>query len=323
MKLFRFLPLPVLTAALLMGYNANAQQKKPKTWEEQKAARLGPLSEDAIQKIAEAAPSTGTSTPKKERKILVFWRCGGFVHTSINEGNEALRVMGEKTKAFSSDFSDDYAVFTKENLAQYDLLLFNNTTHLNFPEESMKEAIVDFVAQGKGIAGLHAASDNFTKWKFAGDMIGGQFNGHPWNAGGTWAFQLDDPDHPINKAFEKEGFWHQDEIYQYQPDTFVGAKKLRILVSLDMTKEENTKVMNEKANAKYGTNKRQVPVSWIREYEGGRVFYTNLGHRDETFWNTQVLQHMLDGIQYALGDLEADATPTGENPAKPVPAPQK
>ena len=143
-----------------------------------------------------------------------------------------------------------------------------------------------------------------------------QFGGHPWNAGGTWAFKLDDPEHVLNAAFGGKGFWHTDEIYQYKPETFEGPQVLRLLVSLDMAQDEVSKQIND--------GPREVPVSWLREAGDGRVFYTNFGHREETFSNPAILRHMLDGIQYALGDLEADATPTAKAaPKTPALAPSK
>ena len=206
------------------------------------------------------------------------------------------------TRPIRRDLADTYDVFTAENLANYDAIIFNNTTHLKFEDPLHRSAVIAFMKAGKGIVGIHAASDNFYKWDDAARIIGGQFNGHPWGAGGTWAFKLDDPNHTLNKAFGSKGFWHKDEIYQYKPDTFVGEDNLRILVSLDMNQDE--------VSGRIKKEKREVPVSWLREYEGGRVFYSNFGHNSDTFWSEPMLQHFLDGIQYALGDLEADATPT-------------
>jgi uncharacterized protein len=137
-------------------------------------------------------------------------------------------------------------------------------------------------------------------------MVGGIFAGHPWNAGGTWAFKLDDPKHVLNAAFDGKGFWHQDEIYQYSADSYQGPEVLRILVSLDMNQAEVSKQIND--------GPREVPVSWVRRVGNGRVFYTNFGHREETFRSPAILRHMLDGIQFALGDLEADAEPTAKAP---------
>ena len=83
---------------------------------------------------------------------------------------------------------------------------------------------------------------------------------------------------------------------------------LRVLVSLDMTKDEVAKKIDD--------GPREVPVSWVRTAGDGRVFYTNFGHREESYRNRMILRHMLDGIQFALGDLAGDAKPTAQAPAR-------
>ena len=306
-------PIVILVAALSILPTLSAQNKKPKTWEELKTEKFKPLTAEEKEKVASALPAKATAKPKKERKLLVFYRCGGFIHTSIPAGNHTLVEMGKKTGAFSADLADDYSVFTTENLAKYDAILFNNTTRLKFPDPKQREAILEFTKGGGGIAGIHAAGDCFHNWPEGAALIGGLFAGHPWGAGGTWAFQLDEPNHTINKAFRGQGFWHQDEIYQYNPNTFVGPENIRILVSLDMTKKiVSDKLNGPKRNKAFPPGPRDVPVSWIREYGKGRLFYSNLGHNKQTNWAPNVLQHYLDGLQYAFGDLEADATPTAK-----------
>ncbi len=293
-----------------------AMAQKPDPWLEKKAARFKPLSDSQKQKIADAIPRETTAKPKQQRRILMFFRCEGFIHGSIPYGNHAIQQIGEQTGAFRVDLADTYDVFTPDNLAQYDCILLNNTTHMKFPTSEHEKAFVDFVKSGKGLAGFHAASDNFGKHPECCAMVGGQFNGHPWNAGGNWAFKLDDPDHTLNKAFAGNGFWHKDEIYQYKPETYQGPEVLRLLVSLDMSKKEVSERIND--------GPREVPVSWVRKAGKGRVFYTNFGHREDTFSNPVILRHMCDGIQYALGDLEADDVPTASTGDKePALAPAK
>lgn len=288
---------------LLIASLANAQEKKD-AWLETKAKRFKPLTEEQQTAIRNAIPNDVAASPKQPRKVLIFDRCEGFVHASIPFGNFAMAEMGEKTKAFDSDLAGTYDVFTDSNLKQYDAILLNNTTHLQFPEPSQMNAFLDFITDGKGLIGLHAASDNFGRHPRCLEVVGGIFAGHPWGAGGTWAFKLDDPKHVLNKAFDGNGFWHKDEIYQYNPDSYVGTDVLRVLVSLDMSKDE--------VSSRIKDGPREVPVSWIRTVGDGRVFYTNFGHREDTFQNPTILKHVLDGIQYALGDLEADATPTAK-----------
>jgi type 1 glutamine amidotransferase len=274
-----------------------------------------PLSEEQLDLIAAAVPQSATAKPQSPRRALVFYRCAGFVHGSIPYGNAALQIAGEKTGAYTADVTDSYDVFTAENLQQYDCIILNNTTNMEFPEASQLTAFMDFIAGGKGLVGIHAASDNFGRHPECRAIVGGEFGGHPWGAGGTWAFKLDDPDHVLNQAFAGQGFWHKDEIYQYKPETFVGDGVLRVLVSLDMSKDKVSKRIND--------GPREVPVSWVRKAGDGRVFYTNFGHNESTFQEPTILRHLIDGIQYALGDLEADAIPTSEiEPIEPALAPE-
>jgi type 1 glutamine amidotransferase len=303
--------------SLVVAQQKPSDRNKPQqsqAWENKKKTALPEVTDEQKADIAAALPKKPTAKPKSPRKILIFYRCEGFIHKSIAQGNVALVELGNKTGAYSADLADTYDVFTPENLAQYDLVLFNNTTRLTFDDPAHREALMGFIKNGKGIAGIHAAADNFNSWPEAVEMMGGNFNGHPWTAGGTWAFKLDDPENPLNAAFNGEGFMHKDEIYQYKPESFAGTDKLRILVSLDMSKAINAEVLENpkfaKFNEIYGSGPREVPVSWCRDYGKGRLFYSNLGHNPDTFWNPAVLQHYLDGIQFALGDLPANASPS-------------
>lgn len=313
----------ILTLTLVCFVTAqNQEEKKPQTWPEKAAERFKDNPTAEHRATIDAGIPSRTADPAKARKVLVFYRCEGFIHTSIPFGNYAMEALARETGAFTVDLADEYDVFTKENLAQYDGIIFNNTTHLK-PSGPQRAAILDFVNSGKGIIGLHAAADNFNGWDEGIAMIGGIFDGHPWTAGGTWAFKVEDPDHPLNAAFKGRGLWHKDEIYWYKAENFEGRDKLRVLLSLDMSKPKNAEPLkNEKWKGKIeDPTKIDVPVSWCREIGKGRLFYTNLGHNDMTFADKTVLQHMLDGIQYALGDIEADAIPSDKIKVEVVSAP--
>ncbi len=314
------------SVCFLAAQNQNPAPEKPKTWEEKAAERFGANPTDEHKAQIEANLPTATAKPAEPRRILVFYRCEGFIHTSIPFANHALAKIAEATGAFSADFADQYDVFTKENLGKYDAIVFNNTTALN-PDEAQRAAILDYIQEGKGIVGLHAAADNFNEWEEGIALIGGIFNGHPWNAGGTWAFKVEDPGHPLNAAFGGKGFWHRDEIYWYKPENFQGREKLRVLLSLDMAKAENRKpIENEKETPKLlgkAPADVDVPVSWCREVGQGRLFFTNLGHNDLTFADRAALQHILDGIQYAVKDIDADATPSGSVKVEAASAPEQ
>ncbi len=294
--------------AILATQHVACAQDPSDPWTKKKAQSFKPLTAEQISSIEKAGPEDAAAKPKKARRVLVFYRCEGFVHGSIPYANLAIETMGKKSGAFTADLADTYDVFNSENLKKYDCILLNNTTGMQFTKPEQQNAFLDFIMGGKGLAGIHAASDNFGRHPECRAIVGGEFGGHPWNAGGNWAFKLDDPEHVLNKAFGGKGFWHTDEIYQYKPETYEGTKVLRVLVSLDMKQNEVSKLIKD--------GPREVPVSWLRQAGEGRVFYTNFGHREDTFSKPAILKHMLDGIQYALGDLQADATPTAAAPEK-------
>ena len=274
----------------LLGLSASAA--------DQQMPELSPAN---LDKIESALPAKATAKPKKPHKILVFWRCEGFFHGGgIAASTKAIALMGEKTGAYTTDVSADYDAFDAANLAKYDAVVLNNTTKLALPDEAKKQALLDFVRGGKGLIGIHAATDNFYDWPEAAQMIGGTFNRHPWGAGGTWAFKIDDPDHVLNRAFAGKGFKLKDEIYQFKAP--YSREQQRVLLSLDLSDAAT-------AAKKGGRADKDYAVAWIKKYGNGRVFYCSLGHDANVFQEPVILRFYLDGIQYALGDLAADATP--------------
>lgn len=258
------------------------------------------VSEDEVAKITSAAPDKAAVEPKQQRKILVFNFCQGFKHSSIPYCSKAIEVLGSKTGAFTCDVRADKSAFTAGNLKQYDAIIFNSTTKLTFDDQQRK-AIMDFVKGGKGIVGIHGATDNFYKWPEAAEMMGGTFDGHPWVAKGTWAIKIEDCKNPVAAAFNCKDFKLSDEIYRTKQINL--RKNARVLIGLDMTDETN---LNAKGVRKDDVD---IPISWIRDFGKGRVFYCGLGHNHEIFWNRAILKHYLDGIQFAMGDLKADTTP--------------
>ncbi len=268
-------------------------------------AKLRDLTANEVEKMEQVIPTEAKVKPEKTRKILVFWRCEGFYHESIPVINKAIEALGKKTGAYEAVTSDDMNMFSADKLAEFDAIVFNNTTKLDFNEPGRRQALMDFVKGGKGIVGIHAATDNFYDWPEAAEMMGGLFISHPWTSGGVWAIKNADPNHPLNAAFKGEGFKIKDEIYRQKKLNAVENR--RILLSLDWD-DPATKQANGAQESD-----RDMPVSWIRNYDKGRVFYCGLGHNNEVFYRPAILQHVLDGIQFAIGDLKVDATPVKEN----------
>ncbi len=264
------------------------------------------ISAEELQKIEKAVPKEAAAKPQKPRKMLVFTRGKGLVHNSIPYATKALELMGKKTGAFDIVVSDDMSIFKAESLKPFDAICLNNSNRMDFTDAAMRKSLTDFVRSGKGVVGIHAATTNFSSkppvggvdWPEAAEMMGGIFAGHHWRSGqGEWAVKNNDPDHPLNAGFGGKGFKIADEIYMY---TNFQKDSVRVLLSLDFNDPKTASVKREQTF---------VPISWVRNWGNGRVFYCSLGHDNHVFWNPAVLKHYLDGIQFVLGDLPVDTTP--------------
>ncbi len=296
----KLIALAVLLAAAGV---ASAQQPPPR-----------PITPEESAALEKNLPKDPLARPEKPRKVLVFYRTEGFVHDSIGIGRDVLRRLGEATGAFTVEESDSMDAFDSANLERFDAVVFLNTTGLKFENPAHRKALLDFVAAGKGVVGIHAATDNFPNWPEGQALMGGVFHGHPWNAGDRVAIKLDDPGHTVNRGFRGSGFWIFEEIYQLKEP--YSRENLRVVMSLDMSRPENIRAREaiRREDGDFG-------ISWVKKEGPGRVFYTSLGHRRDIYLVPQILKHFLDGIQFALGDVEMDAVPSARLAAVPVPAP--
>ena len=258
-----------------------------------------------IRKMEAAMPTEAVVKPAQPRRLLVIDRCEGFKHSSVPFWDKALQIMGEKTGAFSVVITDDVNMLKADTLGQFDAVCFNNTTHLKLSPATTPElckSLMGFIKGGKGIVGIHAATDNFYEWPEAMEMMGGKFTGHPWTSGGTWAFKIDQPDHPLMVPFGGQGFKISDEIYRTDPPLYSRDKAL-VLMSLDLSDPatKNAKGVRE--------GDEDTGISWVKTWGQGRMFYCSLGHNHDITWTPPVLEHYLRGIQFAMGDFKVDTKP--------------
>lgn len=256
---------------------------------------------EAEARVDDAVSQLRALPPVQPRHVLIFHRTEGYVHRAIPLANHALQAMGEQTGAFTFETSEDMSLFDAANLERFDAIILNSTVKLSFDDPARRESLLEFVRSGKGLVGIHAATDNFFDFPEAEAMIGGLFDGHPWVAKGSWAIQIEEPDHPLCRHFKDRAFRVNDEIYQFKGS--YSRKNQRVLISMDMDDQINRAAPKIRHD--------DVGISWIKPYGAGRVFYCSLGHNDAIYWDPEILQHYLSGIQYALGDLEADDSPTG------------
>lgn len=278
------------------------------------AAEGGSKREQSISKALEGIES---AKPKQKRKLLVFSLTRGFRHGSIGTGKIALRLMGEKTGAYEAVVSDDLENFEPGKIDGFDAICFLNTTHEVFSppkgamekmddrrkkeavarEVRLKKSLMDFIKSGKGFIGIHAATDTFYQWPEYGEMIGGYFDGHPWNSRSRVSVKVEDGQekHACCAHLEGKNLDFREEIYQFKAP--YDSKKVHMLLRLDPGQTDISR--GKRSDKDYG-------VSWLKHHGKGRVFYCSLGHNNHIFKNPKVLQHYLKGVQWALGDLAVE-----------------
>jgi type 1 glutamine amidotransferase len=228
-------------------------------------------------------------------RILVFSKIGawrdlahtlpGYYHQSIPAGQAMLRRLGEE-EGFTLSFTDSSAAFTEEGLAPFDATIFLNPNGyvFNAPERAVFQ---NFIRAGKGYVGIHAAANCELDWPWYRELIGACETGvHANKADGK--ITLLEPSHRSTQALPKT-FSVQDEWLSYDRDVrSMEGEPFNVLA-----------VVDESAYREGATT--QHAISWCREFEGGRTWYTGFGHHAEAFANPHVVEHIRGGIRYALG----------------------
>ena len=274
-----------------------------------------------ISAMMAALPEKPYATPQSLRHVLVLGRATGWVHTSIPLAAKMVEYLGDKTGAWMTTITYDAAAITPENLKQYDAIFLDSTTgaFLDDPNDKAvtdlrKRALMDFVKGGKGLAGIHAATDAYHTngptptgtWPEFNEMIGGFFKFH-WTYPTLIPVKVDDPNSPLTVMFPARGFEMVDETYTFPQDSF-SRKRVHVLTSINygrMSAEDKAKepAANRRTDGDYA-------LSYIQHVGNGRVFYEAHGHDEKIYYGRPFVAHMLAGIQYALGDLKADDSPS-------------
>ena len=218
---------------------------------------------------------------KKEAKILVFSKTAGFRHTSsIDAGKKYMMQLGKDNK-FGVDTTERPDAFTAENLKQYSAVVFLCTTG-NVLNEEQQKAFEQFIRKGGGYLGIHSAADTEYEWPWFGELNGAYFKNHPRPQEAI--FNVVDVNN-ISTAHLSKVWKRSDELYNFK---WIGTD-LHVLITID----ENSYTG--------GANGDSHPMAWYHDFDGGRAFYTALGHDNKSWEDPLYLQHVLGGIKYAMG----------------------
>jgi cytochrome c len=258
-------------------------------------------------------------------RVLVFSRTTGFRHPSIEPAVEAIRRLGDEN-GFLVDHTEDPTLFRSEELARYRAVVFLHTTGEPIAAPSERAAFEEFIRAGGGYVGIHAASDqdegSRSSWPWYGRLVGAYFGGHPLYSSrpegdevcgfgpivschdGTTT--VEDVVHPATAHLARASAsapptWEvYDEFYGF--DTNPRAN-VHVLLTLD----EST-YLGDPRQIPFGPGfmGEDHPIAWCHEFEGGRSFYTGLGHDTQLFENDAYLRHLLGGIRWAAGTVAGD-----------------
>jgi uncharacterized protein len=215
-----------------------------------------------------------------EYKVLVFSKTNGYRHESIEAGIEAVKKLGADNN-FSVDATEDSLDINDNKLSGYQAIIFLSTTMKVLGEQEEK-ALQNFIHKGGGFVGIHAATDCEYNFPWYVKMIGASFLSHPKQQ--VAKLMVVDNTHLSTKHLP--AVWERkDEWYNFKsmnPD-------VKVLIKIDETSYEG------------GKNGDNHPMAWFHDFEGGKIFYTELGHTKESYSEPFFLQHILGGIQYSLG----------------------
>ena len=216
----------------------------------------------------------------KKNKVLIFSKTNGYRHESIEIGIAAIKKLGTENN-FDVDATEDSLYLTDANFKKYKTVIFLSTTGTVLGKDQ-ELALQNFIHNGGGFVGIHAATDCEYEWAWYVKMIGGSFLSHPQQQEAK--LLIVDKTHPSTKHLPAT-WQRKDEWYNFKNLN----PEVTVLIKLDETSYTG------------GKNGDNHPMAWCHTYEGGKIFYTELGHTNESYSDPLYLQHVLGGIVYSMG----------------------
>jgi type 1 glutamine amidotransferase len=218
---------------------------------------------------------------KKMKRVLVYSKTRGFHHASIPAGVAAIQKLGAENN-FAVDTTTDSTFFTKKILKKYAAVVFMSTTG-NVLNDEQQAAFQKYIQGGGGYVGIHAATDTEYDWPWYNQLVGAYFKSHPKQQKAV--INVVDATHISTQHLPAK--WERfDEWYNFKSI----QNGLHVLLTID----EKTYTGGENGDVH--------PMAWYHDFDGGRAFYTELGHTDESFVDPIYLKHLLGGIKYAMKD---------------------
>jgi type 1 glutamine amidotransferase len=233
----------------------------------------------AIPLVNCSGQANESQTVSDSSSLLIFTKTEGYRHQSIPEGVNAIEEIASQND-ISTVHTEDVTYFQPDSLANFDIVLFLNTTG-NILNEKQQTAFKQFIQNGGGFVGIHAASDTEFNWAWYGNMVGAYFESHPNIQEAT--ITVVDQSHP-STTFLPDEWVRTDEWYNFK----------------DINPDINVLMNLEESTYEGGKNGEDHPIAWYHEYDGGRIFYTAGGHTAESYSESLFKKHIQGGIKYVL-----------------------
>ena len=235
------------------------------------------------------------------KHVLVIGKTKDWEHDSVSATMAAIYNMGKESGLWDTTMRTDTKLLTKKdlprnakNLSYFDVIVFASTSGELDMDASQKQDMMSFIKEdGKGFVGIHSALDTNYTWPEYGEMLGGWFDEHPWMTFNAPIIN-EDPSFPAVRHFPA-AFVKYDEIYQ--PKDW-SREKVNVLLSLDAAK------LDYDNNPKIHRADHDFAVAWSKMYGKGRVFYSTLGHTEESWEDPDVRTMYFEAIKWALGMTE-------------------
>ena len=228
----------------------------------------------------------------QDKRILIYTKNGeGFVHDNIEASIRGITKISQEN-GIAVDASDDPSVFTRGNIGKYDALVFSNTNNETFDTDEQRLVFAHYIQAGGGFVGIHSASGSERDWPWFWACLGAKFRRHPQHQ--DFKIKVVDPNHLATRHLDDIWNWVNGEFYyldNLNPD-------IKILLAGDVAGLEDPDNDGYPGTV-FGD---YFPMAWYHDYDGGRQFYTSLGHYDSSYQDLDFLKLLLGGIQYAMGD---------------------
>ncbi len=233
----------------------------------------------------------------KKLNVLIYTKNGvGYIHDNIPSAIAGIQNLG-KTQGFKVDSSSSATVFTKENLAKYDLLIFANTNNDVFDTDTQRLAFRRYIESGGGIVGIHSVMGTERNWTWFKQLLGGSFSWHaPFQ---KYTVKVIDKAHPSVRGLPV--VWEREDECYFEKEMYAGIHTFLVQDVASLKADEK---VSERVKQNMGSFKDYYPAAWHNFFDGGVAWITTLGHNKNDYSEAVFMKHIFQGIEFVASHCQ-------------------